>query len=80
MGSTSDLAIYVLIESSCYIGRSWQSRLSWLCFEDPHIIPDRKNSGQAKTRCFEKCSPFALTSLSAASNGQHVEITHQVAF
>ena len=57
-----------------------RSRLSWLCFEDPHIIPDRKNSGQAKTRCFEKCSPFALTSLSAASNGQHVEITHQVAF
>src|SRR5712692_5738439 len=75
MGSTSDLAIYVLIESSCYMGRSGQSRLRWLCFEDPHIIPDRKNSGQAKTRCFEKCSPFALTSLSAAGNGQHVEIT-----
>jgi len=38
MSSTSDLAIYVLIESSCYMGRSGQSRLSWLCFEDPHII------------------------------------------
>ena len=66
--------------SSCYMGRSGQSRLSWLCFEDPHILPDRKNSGQAKTRCFEKCSPFALTSLSAVGNGQHVEVTHQVAF
>jgi AraC-like DNA-binding protein len=66
--------------SSCYTGRSGPSRLSWLCFEDPQIIPDRKNSGQAKTRCLEKCSPFVLTSLSAAGNGQHVEITHQVAF
>ena len=74
--NTIILAIFPL----CQIrGRSEQSRLSWLCFEDPHIIPDRKNSGQAKTRRFEKCSPFALTSLSATGNGQHVEITHEVA-
>jgi len=62
------------------MGRSGQSRLSWLCFEGPRIIPDRKNSRQAKTCGLEKCSRFALTSLSAAANGQHVEITHQLAF
>src|SRR5258708_33926508 len=61
------------------MGRGEQSRLSWLCFQGPYMIPDRKNSCQKKVRCFEKCPPFVLTSLPAAGDDQHVEITHQMA-
>lgn len=57
-----------------------QSRLSWLCLDDAHITPNRVDSGQTKACCFKKCSPFTLTSFSAAGDSQHVEVTHQVGF
>jgi hypothetical protein len=44
----------VLTESNCYMDQCGQSPPKRRCFEDSQIIPDRKNSGGAKTRCFEK--------------------------
>ena len=68
------------IESNIRFEGKKQSRLSWRCLKDSHITANRVDSGQVETYCLKERPPFTLTSFSAACNGKHVEVAHQVAF
>jgi hypothetical protein len=62
------------------------SKLSWSCFEYPDIlnqqivISNRVYPCQSEARSLKKRSPFALATLCAAGDNQHVKVAHQVAF